>query len=73
MSREEDVEPDDVPLVAEPVELPVRSSVTAARGPLSVTTELAGPESVPFGADPEFWGLLVLSLLGPPWEVPAAI
>jgi len=38
-----------------------------------VTTELAGPESVPFGADPEFWGLLVLSLLGPPWEVPAAI
>ena len=49
MSREEDVEPDDVPLVADPVDLPVRSLVTAARGPLSVTTKLAGPESVPFG------------------------
>ena len=48
MSREEDVEPDDVPLVADPVELPVSSPVTAARGPLSVTTELAAPESVPF-------------------------
>ena len=49
MSREENVEPDDAPLVADPVELPVRSPVTAARGPLSMTTELAGPESVPFG------------------------
>jgi len=56
MSREEDVEPDDVPLVAEPVELPVRLSVTAARGPLSVTTELAGPESVPFGGGPGILG-----------------
>jgi len=49
MSREEDVEPDDVPLVADPVVLPVRSPVTAARRPVSVTTEVAGPESVPFG------------------------
>ena len=49
ISGEGDVEPDDVPLVVDSAKQSVRSSVTAARGPLSVTAELAGPESVPFG------------------------
>ena len=44
---EGDVEPDDVPPVVDSAELSARSSVTAARRPSSVTTELAGPESVP--------------------------
>jgi len=49
ISGEGDVEPDDVPLAVDSAKQSVRSSVTAARGPLSMTTELAGPESVPFG------------------------
>jgi len=52
ISGEGDVESDDVPLVVDSAVLSVRSSVTAARGPLSVTAELAGPESVPFGGGP---------------------
>jgi len=49
ISGEGDVEPDDVPLAVDSAKQSVRSLVTAARGPLSVATELAGPESVPFG------------------------
>ena len=49
ISGEGDVEPDDVPLAVDSAKQSVRSLVTAARGPLSVATELVGPESVPFG------------------------
>jgi len=56
ISGEGDVEPDDVPLVVDSAKQSVRSSVTAARGPLFVTTELAGPESVPFGGGSGTYG-----------------
>jgi len=49
ISGKGDVEPDDVPLAVDSAKQSVRSLVTAARGPLSVATELVGPESVPFG------------------------
>ena len=56
MSREADVEPDDVSPVAGIIEFSVRSPDTVARGPQSVSTELAGPESVPLGGGPGISG-----------------
>jgi len=56
MSREADVEADDVPSVAGITEFSVRSPDTVARGPQSVSTELAGPESVPFAGGPGISG-----------------
>jgi len=49
MSREEDVEPDDVSPAVGTTEFSVRSLDTAARGLPSVATELAGPKSVSVG------------------------
>jgi len=46
--KEGDVEPDDVPSVTSTV----RCKVKAARGPESMSAELAGPESVPSGGGP---------------------
>ena len=48
MSKEGDVEPDDVASVAETV----RFKAEAATGPESVPTESAGPELVPSGDGP---------------------
>ena len=54
MSKEGDVEPDDVPSVSVTVEQSVRSMDTAATGPTSA--ELAGPVSVSFEGGPGISG-----------------
>ena len=50
--REGDVVPDDVPSVTSIV----RCKIKAERGPESMSAELAGPESVPFGGGPGSFG-----------------
>ena len=59
MLKEGDVEPDDVPSVTAThsgVDQTVKCKINAARGPESMPTELAGPESVPFGDWPGSFG-----------------
>ena len=59
MLKEGDVEPDDVPSVTAThsgVDQTVKCKIKAARGPESMPTELAGPESVPFGDWPGSFG-----------------
>jgi len=57
--KEGDVEPDDVPSVTAThsgVDQTVKCKIKAARGPESMPTELAGPESVPFADWPGSFG-----------------
>ena len=71
MLKEGDVEPDDVPSVTAThsgVDQTVKCKIKAARGPESMPTELAGPESVPFGTGPVVLGLPVPSPQRPSWE-----